>query len=129
MQSLRITFDKLNGWTLHPDEVVDGFADTVQCALVNATTQRGTVEAFPAAGTDLLRQGALGLLLDLPMARHACNFAAAETAEFVNSHIDDPTVSIDQFNMQPVVLADGALQLELRLVSPAGVTYGSLLTN
>lgn len=129
MQSLRITFDKLTGWTLHPDELVTGFEDTVQQALVLSTTQRGTMEAFPEAGTNLLQQGALGLLLDLPSARHACNFAAAETQEFVNGFVEDPALSIDQFNMQPVTLGNGALQLELRLVSPAGVAYGLLLTN
>jgi hypothetical protein len=129
MDSLRITFDKLNGWTLHPDELVSGFEEIVQCALVLSTTQRGTIETFPVAGTNLLQQGALGLLLDLSSARHACNFAAAETKEFVNNAVADNTLNIDQFNMQPVTLANGELQLELRLVSTTGVVYGLLLTN
>lgn len=128
MQSLKITFTESGVWDLHFDALVTGFEDTVQCALVNATTQRGTVPAFPEAGTNLLQQGMLGLILDLPTARHSCNFAAAETAEFVNAFVDDKDLAIGQFNMQPVALGNGMLQLELRLVSTTRITYGILLS-
>ena len=127
MEGLLLTFNGLTGWKLEPGKLATGFQSTVQCALVNVTTQIGTNTVFPKAGTTLLQQGAVGLILDLPAARHACNFAAAEARSFVNSYTDDSTIQIDQFNIQPVTHYAGRLDLELRLESTAHVVYGNLL--
>lgn len=126
MTGLALTFDDLLGWTLEPSQVRSGFDATVQCALVNIGSERGASLMHPEAGTTLLRAGVGGLMTDLTTTRHLCNFAAADTREFINKHTTDGT-GLSGLYLQPEVFAPPQLTLNVVMVSASQEERGVLL--
>lgn len=128
MNGIRMIFHGMTGWDLLPDEEVSGFESTVQCALVNMAMQRGSSRMHPEAGTDLLAQGVYGLLTDLNTTKHAANFAAAETREFINGNTASGPKMSNLF-LQPSVFAPPRLELNAVFISDSQEQIGILLTS
>lgn len=127
MTGLRLQFDGLQGWHLHPSETVTGFDASVQCALVGLGTEKGSNLLVPEFGTDLLASGLFGLLSDLNNTQHLANFAAAETKEVINNNTDDDT-EIGNLYLQPDVFAPPFISFAASMVSTKGVTRGIVLS-
>lgn len=127
MNGIAIVFKGVLGWELQPDVLVSGFDSTVQCAMVNMALQRGASRMHPEAGTNLLSQGVYGLLTDVNTTKHAANFAAAESKEFVNgATLDGPKLS--NLFLQPAVFQPPYLALNAVFVSDTQEQRGILLT-
>lgn len=128
MTDLALQFHGVLGWQLLPDQAVSGFDATVQGALVNMAQEKGASRMHPDAGTDLLKQGLFGLMTDINACRHAANFAAAETREFVNNNTPQDQL-ISALYLQPETFAPPILTLNAMLVSTKQETRGILLTS
>lgn len=85
MTSLQLQFNTDGKWRLVTDKTVTGWAAAAQAALVSVAAERGEYKAVPLFGTELLQNGTTGLLSNLAAARHAANFAAAETLQMINT--------------------------------------------
>lgn len=128
MTDLALQFNGLLGWQFMPDQAVSGFDATVQTALVNLAQERGASKMHPDSGTDLLRQGLFGLMVDINTTRHAANFAAAETQEFVNNNTPQGQ-RISSLYLQPENFAPPLLSLNAMMVSTNNEERGTLLTS
>lgn len=126
MTSLLLKFND-GRWTLDTTTSVTGLDATAQVALVNIATSRGGDKSAPAAGTNLLLQGTGGLLSNRRAAAHAANWAAAETAEFINNNspqeqwLQGIWLELETFN-PPKIRLNAVIQ------GPAGETRGYPMT-
>ncbi len=85
MTSLLLNFSDDGKWRLDTSKSVSGLRAAAQASLVSVAAERGEYKAVPLFGTTMLQQGTAGLLSNLAAARHAANWAAAETLEMINS--------------------------------------------
>lgn len=128
MKGLALQFNGLVGWELFPDRIAVGFDATVQCALVGLATSRGENKAVPEFGTDLLRNGLLGLMTDLNTTRHLANFAAAVTKETINEHTTDGSTLQNVF-LEPEAFSPPSITFNATLISDNNEQRGVLLTS
>lgn len=112
MKTLKI--DMQHGAVLKLDEQVSGKEGTVQSALVNITTAKGSDRAFPTRGTDLLRRALLGELIDVNSAQHASNFAALDTLFFTarNTQATADEELLADIDLTPVAFSYNYLRLD-----------------
>lgn len=132
MNSLKINFGR-GGAEMKFDETVAEFDATIQAALVNIATDRGSATAHPARGTNLLREAVSGRLVGEQAAQHAVNFAAIDTLFFVreNEPIDSGE-KLTEIVTEPVQLSVGAMRLRLQFRGGNGTVKGvinDLVTN
>ena len=81
MRAIRIKFDD-GGPSFDTVNVVKDFDTTVQNAVVNVGTDRGSDPWFSNRGTDLKMDGAAGRMATTTWANHSANFAALRTLAF-----------------------------------------------
>lgn len=130
MKGIRLIFGE-NGVTYDFTTPVEGFEATVQNALVNLGTQVGTDRMFPDRGTDLLKTGLSGAIVDLNTAGHASSLAALDTLFFSRTWEQAGVEEkLARIQLRPLSLQDRSLLLEGIFVSTAGKQIGvsSLLT-
>ena len=126
---MAIEFDE-DGASLRPDGLVEGFAATAQAIMVNVGTMAGSDPLYPGRGTDLLRDGVEGRLVDTNTAQHRANFAALDTRTFFQELgylAGEP--SLRSLAMGPAALDAGILRLDLRMVSSTGEEIGITTEN
>jgi hypothetical protein len=81
MEGIKINF--LNGDIfISPDEKVTGFDATIQNALVNIGTRKGTDRTYPSKGTSILKRAVEGKIVGLNVANHESQIAAIDTLFF-----------------------------------------------
>ena len=129
MTGLKLQFNGFRAWALDLTEPVTTFDATVQCCLVNMGVPRDAQRFTTDAGTDLFRQGVMGLLSDLQMTRHQLNFAAAETMELINGATPEGEENIDVLQMQVSLFNPPDLHINIFAVSSLGEQRGTSLTN
>jgi hypothetical protein len=83
----------------------------LQKAIINIMTWSSSDVLFSTRGTLLQRAALSGSLFSLNAARHASNFAAADTASFL---ANDQNTLIDKLVLEPVQYEDRRLRLNLR---------------
>ena len=81
----------------------------LQTALVIALTNEGSDKAFPAKGTTLHRDAAVGHIVGFQSARHAANFAAIKTLDFLKN---TRTTEITDLRMEPVTITNQRLKID-----------------
>lgn len=103
----------------------EGAEHDLQAAVVNAVTWRGSDKVFPTRGTMLQRAALSGRLFSLNEARHAANFAAAETIQFLKV---TGTPVLTRLLMDPIGFEDRRLKLDLRgYVDDTEIKFTTLL--
>lgn len=127
MKSLKINFNGADGTVFDLVEVVEGFNCTIQNALVNIGTRRGSDRLMSEKGTDLLKAGIQGVLVDLNAANHASNFAALATLSFTTSvERPDSEETLAALVLQPSFFDGRLLQVDAQFTSSTGAVYGTL---
>lgn len=81
----------------------------LQSALIIALTNEGSDKAFPTKGTTLHRDAAVGYIVGLQSARHAANFAAIKTLDFLKN---TRTTELTDLRMDPVTIANQRLKID-----------------
>lgn len=80
----------------------------LQTALIIALTVEGSDKAFPTKGTMLHRDASVGYIVGFQSARHAANFAALKTLNFLkNTRITELT----DLRMEPITFANQRLNI------------------
>jgi hypothetical protein len=124
MKSLAISFGP-TGASLDFDRSVSEFSATIQAALVNIGTNRGSDDAYPQRGTTLLRDAVSGRLVSEQAAQHAVNFAAVDTLFFVRAHEPvDGGEKISEIVTEPIIQDVTSLKLRLQFRGDKGSIVG-----
>lgn len=89
--------------------VRSGTDHELQTALINALTWEGSDKVYPTKGTMLQRDAARGYLVGFQTARHAANFAALQTLEFMKN---TRTLELDDLRMEPVTFENQHLRID-----------------
>lgn len=125
-RGLKVEFNAKNGATLKLDEVVTGFAASVQNGMVNLGQRKQSSPIFPEKGTGLHAAALRGVLISLTDATHHANFAAIDTLFF--SRETDPDAEEDgalaSVELEPIELASGRLRVRARFESNSGEAVG-----
>jgi hypothetical protein len=129
MKSICIDFASLDGPKLDLTKITSGFAATVQCALVNVGTDRGSDPVFPERGTDLKIDGARGKMATRTWSTQTANFAALRTLTFVQQN----DVPANRWPLQKFVLRvdkqlHTSVDLSVEATAKDGTTVGGLAT-
>lgn len=103
MKGLKVNFNS-DGITIDTEASVDGLEATIQNALLNIATRKGTDKVFPNKGTDLLHSAVTGKIVGINDANHVSQFAALDTLFFIRQFdITQPSnTRIGKIFMQPV---------------------------
>jgi hypothetical protein len=110
-------------------ECVRDFDATVQNALVNVGTRRGSDPLFTDRGTDLVLDAARGRMINLTWANQVSNFAALKTLAFMQSvDTESSSSKLQDFKLQSVALNDQRVDLLVQAVSNSGEVRGSVVT-
>lgn len=125
MNSLKIEFGD-NGAELIVDEIVSDRLATIQAAMINFGTAKGSDPALPARGTNLLATAVSGLINEQE-AIHASNFAAVDTRFFVRENEDDVGQDrLKEIITSPVILNPQFMQVPLQFTFESGAVVGTL---
>jgi hypothetical protein len=126
VKGIRINFDE-QGPRFDLEEPVSGFDATVQNALVNTGTDRGSDRLFEDRGTDLKRDSADGKMATLAWANHTSNFAALRTLAFLQQH-DQATNAwkLQAFELRCLEMDLTTVILNVTAVSDTGLVVGGL---
>lgn len=126
MRGIRISFDE-GGPKFNFGSVVKDFDATVQNALVNVGTDRGSDPVFADRGTDLKIDGAQGRMATLIWANHSSNYAALRTLSFVqqNDHPNN-TWKLQSLTLRCEKLVQSTAILAVQAVSEGGTVVGGL---
>lgn len=110
-------------------QAVEGFAATVQNALVNLGTRQGSDPVFPERGTGLQADAAGGRLVDLMSAQHSANYAASDTVFFTRDFQEktDPD-ALAGVKLEPADFDGQHLFLDARFEAADGRTIGVVAT-
>jgi hypothetical protein len=124
VKALAINFGA-NGASLDFEHSVSDFSATIQAALVNMGTNRGSDDAYPQRGTMLLRDAVSGRLVSEQVAQHAVNFAAVDTLFFVRAHEPvDSGEKITEIVTEPLIQDVTSLRLRLQFRGDQGSIVG-----
>lgn len=131
MRGLQLDFTAPGGCVVLTDSQVEGLGSTVQNAMVNLGTERGTDKTLPARGTDLLRTAVSSGLPSPNLARHIANFAAVDTLFFSRAtdrvtdgdSLQDVTLFPDTLSAQRVVFAARFRSVDGREVGRLPATF------
>jgi hypothetical protein len=113
MEGISINF--LNGNIfIDTDKKVEGFNATVQNALVNIGTRRGTDRIYPEKGTEILQNAVQGKIVGLNVANHEAQLAAIDTLFFSREHetTTDDNVKLGQVFMDTITYEGTKLKIE-----------------
>jgi hypothetical protein len=93
MEGIKVNF--LNGEIyIEPGEKVTGFDATIQNALVNIGTRRGTDRTYSEKGTNILKRAVEGKIVGLNVANHETQLAAIDTLFFSREYETSTDLSI-----------------------------------
>ena len=93
MEGIKINF--LNGEVyMDPNEKVTGFDATIQNALANIGTRKGTDRMYPDKGTNLLKRAVEGKIVGLNVANHETQLSAIDTLFFSREYETSTDLSI-----------------------------------
>lgn len=103
------------------------FACTVQNALVNVGTDKGSDPLYPGRGTRLKIDGAEGRMINSAWSTHAANFAALRTLSFIQQ-TDRQTnpFKLQSFVLRCRELKDQTVKLDVQATSQDGTQIGLL---
>lgn len=112
MEGISINF--LNGDIfIDTDKKVTGFDSTIQNALANIGTRRGTDRIFPEKGTDILLNAVQGKIVGLNVANHEAQLAAIDTLFFSREYetTTDDNVKLGQVFMDELTYEGNKLKI------------------
>lgn len=66
---------------------LSGFETTVQSALIDLGTKKGSNKYFPERGNDFEEEAASGFFVETVQLQHSANFMALDTKTFINQNI------------------------------------------
>lgn len=107
-----------DGVSLDLGSLREGVAEDMQNAVVNVMTAEGSDIGFPKRGTTLSRRAMAGAITDTNGARHAANFAALSTAQFMR--LQNPAPGFTDLRMKPVRFDEFRLVVELIALDSKG---------
>lgn len=126
MRGILINFGP-DGPKFNFDVVVKDFEATVQNALVNVGTDRGSDGLFSGRGTDLKIDGAQGRMATKIWANHSANFAALRTLSFSQQNDDaNNTWKLQAFTLRCEKLVQTTAVLAVEAVSEGGTVIGGI---
>lgn len=128
MNGIRLNFGEA-GPEFDFETPVKDFDATVQNALVNTGTDRGSDFVFVERGTDLKIDGAQGRMATQIWANHSAAFAALRTLSFAqqNDH-ENNTFRLQSYTLRCVALEQDRLVLQVTAVSEGGTVIGGAAT-
>ena len=116
-----------DGVRILTDDTVEDFNALVQNCLVNIATTKGTDRIFPEKGTDLLKDGVVGLLTSTGAVVASSTFASVNTLFFIReTDYDDTEESIENITLEPVNFELNLLELQTQFLSTQGKIVGLL---
>lgn len=128
MNGIRINFSA-DGPRFDFTSTVRQFDSTVQNALVNVGTDRGSDPIFSDRGTDLKLDGAQGRMATKIWANHSANFAALRTLAFVQQNeMETNSWKLQSFSLRCEKLVNATAVLNVQAVSEGGTIVGGLAT-
>jgi hypothetical protein len=99
---------------------LSGFETTVQSALIDVGTRRGTNTYYPDRGNDFEVEAAQGYFIETTTLQHAANFLALDTRSFINRNInsikDQSTAIITDTELQQKYVDNNPIIQTLTLV-------------
>lgn len=127
-KGLKVEFSE-KGAILRPSQQVDGPRASVQNALVNIGTMKGSDKAFEDRGTDLFKTVLARGLPSVSDARHAANFAAVNTLFFVRAQEESTTdISIRRLRLTPSSLSLEKAEFDAYIETIGGDVFGRIET-
>lgn len=103
---------------------VQGFPATVQNALVNIATNRGSDPCFPERGTNLQRDGVRGRMFSSASAQQSADFASLHTTAFSRMSGGD---ALQRFQLRVRGLKGDRVSMEIAAEGPNGETVGNIV--
>lgn len=108
------------------DRPLNGFVATVQNALVNLGTKRGSDPWFPLRGTKLQQDGAQGRMINPAWAQQSADFASLHTTAFVRASGGSP--ALQRLSLTVMQLAEQRVTFRVAAESETGETVRSMAT-
>lgn len=126
MNGIRLNFGE-DGPRFDFSRPVRDFDSTVQCALVNVGTSKGSDPVFVDRGTDLKIDGAQGRMATEIWSNHSANFAALRTLSFVQQNdMESNSWKLQEFTLRCEKLVLDTAVLAVQAVSSNGTVVGGL---
>lgn len=107
------------------DRRISGFPATVQNALVNVATRKGSDPCFSERGTDLQLDGVRGRMVNPSSAQQSADFAALHTTAFSRMSGGD---ALQRFHLKVQGLAGSRVMLEIAAEGANGDTVGNTVS-
>lgn len=107
-----------DGVSLDLGTLREGVSADMQNAVVNVMTAEGSDLGFPKRGTSLSRRAMAGAITDLNGARHASNFAALGTMQFMR--LQRPAPLFADLRMNTIRFENFRMIVELSAVDTSG---------
>ena len=127
MRGLSISFTTPGACTVSTGTQVSGFEATVQNAMVNLGTDRGTDKVYQGKGTELLQTAVRDGLPGARAAQHAANFAAVDTLFFSReTDLKTEDTSLQGVSLVPDMLTMSRASFAASFQSIDGRTIGLL---
>lgn len=124
MRGMRIEFGP-DGPRFDTNTRVQGFAATVQNALVNIGTDRGSDPLFPDRGTDLKLDGVRGRMSTNIWAKSSGNFAALRTLSFLQqTETATNDYKLQTLDLDVKTFMPPFVELNVQAMSGSGQTVG-----
>lgn len=117
MIGIGLTYET-DGVSLDLGELRQGVSTDMQNAVVNVMTAEGSDAGYPKRGTSLSRRAMAGSITDLNGARHAANFAALATSQFMR--LQTPAPLFSDLRMKALRFESLRLVIELTAVGTDG---------
>lgn len=112
-------------------ESVDGFTASIQNAMVNIATRKGTARIYPDQGTSLLSEAVSGKIVGINDANHASQLAALDTLFFVRSGdtYDTEENKVGEIVMQPITYDGNLLRISATFINTPKTRSVGVTTN
>ena len=131
MRGLKLDFTTPGGCAVQVDKFREGLGATVQNAMVNLGTDRGTDITLSRKGTNLLKTAVSSGLPSRNLAQHIANFAAVDTLFFSRAtdrvtdgdSLETITLLPDSISSQRVVFSAQFRSVDGREVGDASATF------
>lgn len=130
MRGLKINFDK-GQISIDTNACVTNFDATVQNALVNIATRKGTDRIFPDKGTSILKNAVAGVIVGMNDANHEAQAAAIHTLFFSRKWdtTGDNTLKLGSVKMRPITYDGRTLVINAAFTDVAKTrTVGTITT-
>lgn len=129
MKGLMVNLLSPGGCVVETQKYVQGLGSTVQNAMVNLGTERGTDRTLGEKGTDLLRTAVSSGLPSRNLAQHIANFAAVDTLFFsrATDRVTDED-SLESLTLTPDTLSAQRVVFSAHFRSTDGREVGQLNT-